>query len=143
MKTINNYIQEGFYKNTNASEITTDMLKDYIEDTAKKNGFKFVGEHWDTNHVETIDRQIRKYKYSSDGNEYYELGFVINENTEEEKSSVFGHHSILYLQIVTWYDPTEKRPRYNIGLKLIQPVPRKGYDNMSFIKAFYSKKMHY
>lgn len=141
MKAINNYIQEGFYKNTNASEITLDILNDYIESIARKNGFKFVGEHWDTKHVETIDKQIRRYEFSYDKlREHYELGFVINENTEEEKRSVYGYYSFLKLQIDTWYDTIEKRPRYTIDLKLSQPAPRKGYTCMSFHKGFYSKK---
>lgn len=142
MKAINNYIQEGFYKNTNASEITPDMLNNYIESIAKRNGFKFVGEHWDTKHVDTIDKQIRKYEYSSDElKEHYELGFAINENTENKfKFSVYGYHSFLFLQIDTWYDPAEKRPRYTIDLKLSQPAPRKIYSCMSFRKGFYSKK---
>ena len=35
MKTINNYIKEGFYSNVKSDEITLDMLNSYIEDVAK------------------------------------------------------------------------------------------------------------
>lgn len=135
MKSINNYIKEGFYSNIGEAEITLDMLNSYIEDVAKKNGFEFVGKWWKgPTSDRTIEAQIRKYKMSNwyPDKSFYEIGFIIRENA--------NHTSELYLYIETWYNEAEKRPRYSIDLKLNQPVPRKCYDSMSFRKGFYSKK---
>lgn len=134
MRTINNYIREGFYKNVKSDEITLDMLNSYIEETAKKYGFQGAVEWWvDPSTDGAMTSQLRKYSSSyTSGRTYYEIGFCIREYR--------GYVSKLYLKFETWYDDLEKRPRYTIELRLQQPVPRKDYRNTSCRKEFISKK---
>lgn len=134
MRAINKYISEGFYKNVNTDVISLDMLNSYIEEIAKKNGFKDVGEWWKNPTSDgTSESQMRKYTMRwYPGKTYYEIGFIIRENG--------NYSSELFLYFETWYDDLEKRPRYTIDLKLSQPVPRKCFDSMSHHKGFISKK---
>lgn len=133
MKAINKYIKEGFYKNIGTPEITLDMLNDFIESTAKKYGFEFVGENWKTPSKDGgIEPQIRKYdsKYHV-GRINYCIGFNIRENT--------NHTSQLFLYFETLYDYGFKKPYYIIDLQLVQPTLRKNYNCQSFKKGFYSR----
>lgn len=133
MKTINKYIREGFYKNVNADEISLDILNNYIEDVAKKNGFKSVGEWWINPSTDgEMTSQFRKYSLGLSQVHIYEIGFCIREYK--------GCTSKLYLRFETWYDNFEKKPRYKIDLKLQQPAPRKEYNSMSCRKGFISKQ---
>lgn len=133
MKTINNYIKEGFYKNVNTDVITLDMLNNYIEETAKKYGFQEVGKFWINPAVAgTMNAQLKKYTLTyRPGKTYYEIGFGFREYC--------GYTSLFYLYFETSYDDLEKRPRYTIDLKLQQPAPRKDYNSMSSRKEFISK----
>lgn len=136
MKTINNYIKEGFYSNVKSDEITLDMLNSYIEDVAKKNGFQEVGRCWiEPSTAEEMTSQLKKYdlKYTP-GKTFYEIGFCFKE------CEYRGCTNNLYLRFETWYDDLEKRPCYTIDLKLQQPYPRKNYDSTSCRKMFISRK---
>ena len=136
MRTINNYIKEGFYKNVHTDAISLDMLNSYIEDVAKKNGFQEVGRCWiEPSTAGEMTSQLKKYdlKYTP-GKTFYEIGFCFKECEYK------GCTDNLYLIFETWYDDLEKRPRYTVDLKLQQPYPRKNYDSMSCRKAFTSKK---